>query len=219
MIIINDAITDDQINLIRSYVSDHADRKYTNWVENNEVIDNRWTLPLKNPNFSFIQKLVEQYFNDWTGLWSAYQIQTNPHNIHIDEYGKEVWPNTKCWTYILAFDTVPEFNTIIWKEQFRDGESFNKWVEHFWSTNDQKCAFKKSISQTQDLEHTYDVNNQDYLVDYLTLEGVFTYKKGSAVLFDGNKLHCTSNWRKYPKFSQRELLQIHVLSKSPKFDC
>jgi hypothetical protein len=218
MIIINNAITDDQINLIRSYVSEHDDRKYVNWVENNKVIDNRWNLPLNNPNFSFIQKLVEQHFNNWTDMWSAYQIQTNPHNIHIDEYGKESWPSTKCWTYIFAFDTVPEFKTVIWKEQFRDGESFSKWVKHFWTTDDQKCAFKKSISQTQDLEHTYDINNQDYLADYLTLEGVFTYKKGSAVLFDGNKLHCTSNWKKYPKFFQRELLQIHVLSKSPKFD-
>lgn len=217
MIIIDHAITDDQIDCVRTYVNDYPETKYINWVENNAVIDTRWNLNLNNSKLSFITSLVTKHFNSWDKVWSAYQIQTNPHNIHIDEYGKSTWPEKKCWTYVLAFDTVPEFKTIVWKEEFRDGQEFAQWIEHKWAPNRSSMS-KNIISQEQDLEHTFDDNNQDYLADYLTLEGIFEYKKGSAVLFDGNKLHCTNNWRKYPQFTQRELLQIHVISDSPKID-
>jgi hypothetical protein len=216
MIIIDHAITSPQIETVRTYVNNNPKNKYTNWVEDNEVIDNRWNLNLNDPSLSFITSLVSEYFDRWDKVWSDYQIQTNPHTVHIDEYGKDVWPEMKCWTFVIALDTVPEFKTIIWKEEFRDGPNFSNWIEHNWAINRANMP-KNTISQEQDLEHTYDQNNKDYLVDYLTVEGIFTYKKGSAVLFDGNKLHCTSNWKKYPQFSQRELLQVHVLSSSPKY--
>jgi hypothetical protein len=217
MIIIDRAITDDQINCVRTYVNDHPASKYVNWIEKDTAIDTRWRLNLKDLKLYFITSLVNEYFNSWDKIWSAYQIQTNPHNIHIDEYGKTFWPEVKCWTFILAFDTVPEFKTLIWKEEFRDGQSLSKWIEDQWTVNKANMP-KTTVSKDYDLEHTYDENNEDYLADYLTPEGVFQYKKGSAVLFDGNKLHCTSNWKKYPQFDRRELLQIHVLSNFPKYN-
>ena len=55
-----------------------------------------------------------------------------------------------------------------------------------------------------------DENQNDYMCDYLTLDGIYTYKKGSGCLFDARQFHCTSNWPKYKKFKNRELLQIHV---------
>jgi hypothetical protein len=217
MLIIDNAITESQIDSVRQFVSTHPKTKYTNWVDNGQVIDNRWNLNIDHANLLFIKELVASHFDSWDLIWSAYQIQTNPHHIHIDEYGKSTWPEKKCWTYVLAFDTVPEFKTIIWQEEFRDGQEFAHWIEHVWAPNRANLS-KSNISQQQALEHTFDENNQDYVADYLTLEGVFEYKKGSAVLFDGNKLHCTNNWRKYPQFTQRELLQIHVISNAPKMN-
>lgn len=222
MIIIDNAITDTEIDSVRSFVTNHPKAQYINWIENDKIIDNRWVMNLEHPSLSFIKTLVGNYFHDWAAFWSAYQIQSNPHNIHIDEWGtvtlgKDSWPDTQCWTYILSFDTIPEFKTIVWKEEFLDGQSFAHWIEHSW-VNDRTNMTKHFSSQDHDLEHTYDHNNKDYVSDYLTLEGIFTYKKGSAVLFDGNKLHCTNNWLKYQQHTQRELLQIHVLSNSPKFD-
>ncbi len=72
--------------------------------------------------------------------------------------------------------------------------------------------------ETEDLEHTISPVQNIYIADYLTLDGVFTYKAGSCCLFDASQLHCTNNWRKYVQFSDRQLLQIHVLSKE-KIDC
>ena len=217
MIIVPDAITDDEIEKVRHWVTAHPITQYQNWSENDRVIDYRWGLNLEHPDLSFLSNLVRKYFYQWDHIWSAYQIQKNPHNIHVDEYGKDVWPEKKCWTFILAFDTVPEFRTIIWQEQFRDGADLAHWIEHTWAPNRADMP-RENVSACQDLEHTYDHNNQDYWCDYLTLEGVFQYDKGAAVLFDGHKLHCTNNWRKYPQFDQRELLQIHVLSNSPRYD-
>jgi len=217
MIIVQDAITPAEAETVRHWAASHPKRQFLNWVENDRVIDNRWELNLAHPELSFVTGLVQRYFTDWDKIWSAYQIQTNPHNIHIDEYGKDVWPEKRCWTFVIAFDTIPEFRTIIWQEQFRDGADLAHWIEHTWAPGRSQMT-RGDISTHQDLEHTYDHNNQDYLCDYLTLEGVFQYEKGTAVLFDGNKLHCTNNWRKYPQFDRRELLQVHVLSNSLRYD-
>lgn len=216
MILVQDAITAAEIETVRHWVSTHPKKQFLNWVENDRKIDNRWELDLEHPDLGFVTDLVQRYFLDWNNIWSAYQIQINPHNIHIDEYGKDVWPEKQCWTFILAFDTIPEFRTIIWQEQFRDGADLAQWIEHTWAPHRADMP-RTNVSACQDLEHTYDHNNQDYFCDYLTLEGVFQYDRGQAVLFDGHKLHCTNNWRKYPQFDHRELLQIHVLSNSPRY--
>ena len=67
----------------------------------------------------------------------------------------------------------------------------------------------------EDLEHTYDDNQHDYFADYLHLDGIYTYKSGSGVLFNARQYHCTSNWLKYPDFLQRELLQVHIMCEEP----
>ena len=72
-----------------------------------------------------------------------------------------------------------------------------------------------NISEIEDLEHTYDANQEAYMADYLTLDKIYTYQTGTACLFDATQLHCTSNWIKYNKFPHRELLQIHVTTSEP----
>ena len=57
---------------------------------------------------------------------------------------------------------------------------------------------------------TYDENQNDYMCDYLTLDGIYTYKAGNGCLFNARQMHCTNNWTKYKKFKYRELLQIHL---------
>jgi hypothetical protein len=111
-------------------------------------------------------------------------------------------------------DSVPEFKAIIWKEKCWDNNGLHEFVSQWGKMK----RFKKpvsDISQTQDLEHTYDTNQEAYMADYLTLDGIYTYQTGTACLFDATQLHCTSNWVKYNKFPYRELLQIHVVNSQP----
>ena len=109
----------------------------------------------------------------------------------------------------MALDTVPEFRTIVWKEKCCDNEELHRYVAK-WGEERDHWPRVSNISAVEDLEHTFDKNQGDYLADYLELDGVFSYEQGSTALFETVQLHCTSNWCKYPQHNLRELLQIHV---------
>jgi hypothetical protein len=71
---------------------------------------------------------------------------------------------------------------------------------------------KSNVSQQITLDHTpfnYKKEN-DYLVDYLELDGILKYKIGDYVLFDTNQLHCSSNFKVYEEYEYKDLVQIHI---------
>jgi hypothetical protein len=107
-------------------------------------------------------------------------------------------------------DTIPEFRTIVWKEQARNNEMLHEYIAN-WGINRHTMSKISNISETEDLEHTLDVNQDAYMCDYLELDGIYSYKKNCGVLFNAKQFHCTSNWVKYNRWSYRELLQIHVI--------
>jgi hypothetical protein len=97
----------------------------------------------------------------------------------------------------------------VWKEKCWDNDALHAYVTEWGKLRRLKKKLS-NISETEDLEHTYDENQESYMADYLTLDGTYSYKAGNGVLFDATQLHCTSNWKKYEEFPHRELLQIHV---------
>lgn len=208
MKIIPNAISDIDIQRIRSYVKNNADKTYVNWQSDSEIIDRRTTIEETSPEFSIIQEIVSKDFSSTVKIWSAHQIQTNPHNIHIDDYGND--SDAYRYTYVLAFDTIPEFKTMVWVDRCKDNNALHTFIQQ-WGDDVSKKRIN-DISLREDLEHTWDENQNDYIADYLKVDGIFEYQKGAACLFYADQLHCTNNWRKHDKFSQRELLQIHVLS-------
>jgi len=215
MLLLDQVITDDEIDNFKKFYRVHNDEKYVNFVENDQLIDHRLTIPETSPLFSVIKRIVSANFSNPLKIWSAYQRQTWPHNIHIDDYAAD--EQKPRYTYIVAMDSVPEFKAIIWKEKCHDNKELRSFIEQWGKLR----KFKKkisNISEAQDLEHTIDVNQNSYIADYLTLDGIYTYQTGTACLFDARQLHCTSNWVKYNKYPYRELLQIHVQSDT-EIDC
>jgi hypothetical protein len=215
MLLLDQIISDSEISAFKQYFQNHFDKKYVNWQNGDDIIDHRLNIDKNSPEFKIINRIVKTNFSNPVDMWSAYQRQTNPHSIHIDDYGSD--SKLFRYTYILAMDTVPEFKSIVWKETCWNNDALHTFVEQWGKIR----KFKKkisNISETQDLEHTFDQNEQSYMADYLTLDGIYTYQTGTACLFDATQLHCTSNWKKYNKFPYRELLQIHVLN-STKIDC
>ena len=217
MLLLNDIISDEEILSFGQYFADNYDKKkYINWQSNDEIIDHRLVIDQDCPLFKIIQRIVRGNFDKPVDVWSAYQRQSRPHEIHIDDYMSNRVGYFR-YTYILAMQTVPEFKSIVWKETCWDNDKLAEFVHQWGRTR----RFQKSvscISREQDLEHTYDKNQEAYMADYLTPDGIYTYKKGTACLFDATKLHCSSNWLKYPQFPNRELLQIHVLNATA-IDC
>jgi len=209
MLLLDQVISNQEIVAFKQYFLEKFDEKYVNWQEGDDIIDHRLGIHINSPEFKIIDRIVKNNFSNPVDIWSAYQRQTNPHSIHIDDYGSDT--NLFRYTYILAMDTVPEFKAIIWKEKCRDNQELHKFVEQ-WGKLGRLKKKTANISEIEDLEHTLDKNQQNYMADYLTLDGIYTYQTGTACLFDATQLHCTSNWKKYNKFPYRELLQIHVLN-------
>ena len=209
MLLLNQIISDQEISAFKQYFQDNNDKKYMNWQEGDRIIDHRLTIDPQSPEFEIVSRVVANNFNKPANIWSAYQRQTNPHSIHIDDVGS----NSQFfrYTYILAMDTVPEFKAIIWKETCWDNTDLHKFIQQ-WGKLRRIKKKTSNISEIEDLEHTFDENQQSYMADYLTFDGIYPYQSGTACLFDATQLHCTSNWIKYNKFLYRDLLQIHVLS-------
>jgi hypothetical protein len=207
MLLLDQVITNDEIDSFKNFYQVHNDKKYVNYINKDQLIDHRLIVPETSPLFSVIKRIVSANFSNPLKIWSAYQRQTWPHAIHIDDYGAD--EHQFRYTYIVAMDSIPEFKAIIWKEKCHDNQEFRLFTEQWGKMR----KFKKktsNISDTEDLEHTIDVNQNSYMADYLTLDGIYTYQTGTACLFDARQLHCTSNWVKYNRFPYRELLQIHV---------
>jgi hypothetical protein len=216
MLLLDNVISAEEITQFKQYFINNFDKKYVNWAHNDdEIIDHRLTIDKNSKLFEIIGNIVSINFDTDNVLdyWSAYQRQSSPHNIHIDDYMSDQESGHR-YTYILGMDTVPEFKAIVWKEKCHDNAQLHEFVANWGKLR----QFKKKtslISQAQDLEHTFDSNQQDYMADYLELDGIYQYQAGTACLFDATQLHCTSNWVKYQKFPYRELLQIHVLTAEP----
>jgi hypothetical protein len=213
MLILNNVISDSEIIDFKQYFDDNFSEKYINWTVNDQTIDHRLLIDENSPQFEIIRRIVSKNFVNSTSMWAAYQRQSRPHNIHIDDYGAKLTDQFR-YTYILAMDSVPEFKAIVWKETCWDNDKLHEFVTKWGRLK----KFKKptsNISEIEDLEHTYDANQEAYMADYLTLDKIYTYQTGTACLFDATQLHCTSNWIKYNKFPHRELLQIHVTTSEP----
>jgi hypothetical protein len=213
MILLDQVISDSEITAFKQYFQDNFDKKYTNWQASDQVIDHRLRINSNSELFNTINRIVDNNFKNKIDVWAAYQRQSQPHDIHIDDFASD---RKDCfrYTYILAMDSVPEFKAIIWKETCWDNDKLREFTSR-WGKLGRLRKKISNISETQDLEHTIDNNHMSYMADHLTLDGIYTYKTGTACLFDATQLHCTSNWLKYNKFPYRELLQIHVLTAEP----
>ena len=159
MLVLQDVISLDEIQAFRRYFDTHDQRKYTNWVQDGVLIDHRVRINEQHPEFDIIRRIVAQNFSSPTEIWSAYQRQSRPHHIHIDDYGSER-VGTYRYTYILAMDTVPEFKAIVWKQTCWNNDELHKFATE-WGRMRRFKRKVSNISETEDLEHTFDTNQQD----------------------------------------------------------
>lgn len=207
---LSNALSDSECESFKQFWQQHnASRAYVNWEEKGKVLDRRLRVLPTDPEWHSIMRIVSQNFSNIEDVWAAYQSQEFAHNLHIDEYAKEQALPT--YTCVLSVVTEPKFKTITWKESAPDNQAMQQELMSFWDL-DPRPEKMSNISQTEDLEQTPNWNGT-YFVDYLQLDGVFSYKKGDGILFDARQYHCTSNWTKYPEFTTREFLQIHIVSK------
>ena len=217
MHIIPQAFHSEEIKYFETLWKQKLPDAYVNWIDDRgNLIDHRFIIAGADLHqrsdakaYDIISKLVNKYFPRSISWWAALQRQTNPHGLHIDEYSNDRIPpgsDIKTWTFIVALETQPLFKAIIFKESSYDNQSM---IDQILT----KTTRTSNISNREDLEHMPITESKENLADFLQLDGIYTYVEGSSVLFNAKQWHCTSNWKKYPQFTHRDLLQIHVASK------
>jgi hypothetical protein len=157
--------------------------------------------------YLILRRIVDTHVGKGEIFWANYQRQSLPHSIHIDDYGKGADWDT--YTIVIAVDTNPKFKTYVWKEEAKHNGILQEYCET-WGREKLSIPKVSNMSAVEDLEHTVDSHNGDYMADWLHLDGIFEYKAGSGILFKTTQFHCTSNWCKYPEITHRDLIQLHI---------
>lgn len=212
MKILENVITEEEIKIFQDYWDKNNHLSYANAYPsdthpNKDVsphIDRRLLIVDNTEPWKILRKVVDQYFPG-EKIWANYQRQSMAHQLHVDEYGRN--RKTPTHTIIITVDDQPLFRTIIFKEMANDHVEIGKIF--------QKLPYDQpsnKLSDTEDLEHMdFWKDDKNYNpCNWLTLDGIYKYRRGWGVLFDTNQLHLTSNWRKYSQFTHRDLIQIHI---------
>jgi hypothetical protein len=209
MITCQNELTENEVQFFKDYWNNNQDSVCVNGEQDGKILDRRLTISDKSAGYKIIERIVNKYFPTVDEFWSGYQRQNFAHNIHIDDYGID--QEKFVYTFVFSLHTEPRFKTYIWQEKCHSNQALHDFVAN-WGTNKKHCIKKTNISQQEDLEHTYDQNQEEYMCDYLEVDGIYSYQSGSGALFSAKQLHCTSNWTKYQDIPYRDLLQIHVVT-------
>jgi hypothetical protein len=208
MQIFSNKISEKTINVFRKHYEEYKDDKKVNDI-NSHGIDIRTRIFPNMEAWEEIKKICVEHFPSVTDqeIYANYQRQSMPTFMHVDEYGTN--RSEPTWTIIIPMHTDTRLSVVIFKEIFNSNEDLKNFIKDFTYENSQK---KSNISEKIPLQHTpfnYKKEN-DYLADYLDLDGVFYYKIGDYVLFDTNQLHVTNNFKIYPEYKYKDLIQIHI---------
>lgn len=213
MQLLDNVLTREEIAVLKNYYNKNHEKSYVNgygsdWhpmADVSNYIDKRLLIVNNSEAGRIIERMVHKIFPGEQYIWTNYQRQALPHTVHMDEYGRDRLNPT--WTIVIAVDDEPRFKTLLFKEKFNSCHDLDSYLIKCAETN---APFLSDISGEQDIEHMKKDRYEHNLCNYLTFEGAFTYAAGSAILFDTNQAHCTSNWRKYPDIQYRDLVQIHI---------
>ena len=210
--VFKNTISNEVLDEFTEYFISHPEKHYASYVNNEGVtVSHRCDIHQSSTLYKHIKDIASRHFSQFQ-VYGGYQRQSHPHSLHIDENsnGKEKYLN---YTLVIPILTDHRIKTYVFKEQFRDNLDLRERTAKLRKLMSMGAASKlkkSNISETEDLEHTYEKADKDYLANYLDLDGIFQYERNSYVLFNSNQIHCSSNWRKYPEYTTKDILQIHI---------
>ena len=212
MEVFRDAISLDTIDVFRKHHQKYSTEKSLNQI-NPVEIDVRTLIDEESDAFAEIKKICQKHFPAVKNseIYANYQRQSKPTFMHVDEFG--TGRTEKTWTIIIPMHNDERLSVVLLKNYFDSNEDLKKFLMEFDYENSMK---KNDVSKQVPLCHT--PNNwkkpDQYLADYMDLDGVFKYRIGDYVLFDTNQAHASSNFKIYPEYAHKDLVQIHI-GKSP----
>jgi hypothetical protein len=133
----------------------------------------------------------------------------------VDPFGTDA--KNKKYTMVIPILTDERLNTILFKNKFNSNEYWTEAFDDWFTTKRENSNLKlNNLSIIEDFEHTKDEKSEDYIVDYLDIDGIFKYIRSDIVIFECQQVHCASNWLKYPEYESKDIMQIHISDLSAK---
>jgi hypothetical protein len=110
----------------------------------------------------------------------------------------------------MALDDIPEHSAVLYQEEARSCEHMHEMFMSWAMGGRDANPRKNTWSETEDIEHTMETFTKTYFGDWLTPDAVFRYQAGRGIFFKASQIHCSGNWKKYKKFNNKDLVQIHA---------
>lgn len=200
----------ESIKLFKDVWANGQDRKYVNWYASEDqddtsadVIDERIEILPGSVEHQALVNIVQQIRPEATEIWAAYQRQSKPHNIHLDEL------DGYTETMVIPLNHDPLAKVLVWKQKFESVERFHNFLSE-WGSHEDAVPVNPDLHNEYDIDHTRDPNNGRYLGEYMELLGDFSYNLGTINHFPSFNLHCSSDWTKIPGQKFKELVIIHT---------
>ena len=205
MQVFSNKISETTLDIFRKHHEMFANDKKLNDI-NSHNIDIRTLMEPGTSAFEEVRKICNNHFSPDATLYANYQRQTNPTEMHVDEWG--AYRTEPTHTIIIPLHTDPRLGVVIFKEIFNTNQDFIKFLQNYPYETKTKSS---NISEQYALQHTpTNFRNGDYLVDFMELDGVFQYNLGDYVLFDTNQVHVSIDFKGYPEYKVKNLVQIHI---------
>lgn len=138
-----------------------------------------------------------------------------PYTVHSDSYDKEDHEATKigphedyAFTFLIPLDDY-NAHTIVFNEESTDTKDPDKWIKK----NNSKQ--KNKITEVQYSKYfTHHVDNQRFIFDYLSIESIFTWRKGDLLAMSRHSFHCSDDYPSNGLKEKRAFIGWSVVDKS-----
>jgi len=132
---------------------------------------------------------------------SIYQRCYLPFGIHTDSKTR-MDPtrsvDTEGVAVLIPLDEGEHFNTVVWKEKCANNEEITQLITDFVNLPNDKVQ-NSNITEEVDLDFAWEKGERNFC-NHLTLDGVYNWKLGTAVIWERNQLHASSDFTKHHKY-------------------
>lgn len=123
-----------------------------------------------------------------------------PIGLHADTDDKQ----SKGKTFLIPLTYDERVKTIVFKDKMTNPE-FGKFVQEF-ANNISKFEYKSNLSEQYKLAHCW--FGSPNLLDYMELDGMGAWAKGSVIEFDRNQLHASNNYKDFVDY--KDYILVHT---------
>lgn len=132
---------------------------------------------------------------------SIYQRCYLPFGIHTDSKTR-MNPDRKAEgegvAVLIPLDEGEYFNTIVWKEKCTSNDDITKMITEFVNLPNDKVQ-NSNVTEKIDLDYAWEKGERNFC-NHLTLDGVYNWRLGTAVIWERNQLHASSDFTKHHKY-------------------